>query len=376
MGRRDLLEKIVGTYCKAEPWNLPKRDEQLRIFVLRNNDIGDVILTTPLFNALKRRFPNCCLHVGIGDWNRPTLDCNPDVDETIPCNAPWHNKVSCRHSPNSPYGFLRSLKYIFLSTEARRLRRQKYHLAIDVLGSLEGTLLHKRVGIRNRMGAKGYGGGHSGCQNWRQFKLDENAGRSTLRYAEMLGLPAEELPENKPKIFLTKTELEEGKQHWPDGSFKTKKVVISTGAGFSEKCWPTEFFAELAKKLSAREDTTFLFVGSEKDARDGDRFTQEVPRLDNLAGEMTLRQTFGVIANADFVICNSTMFMHAAAAFEISTLVLLGPWYDSTKLHNAQWGHPNCTIMGPETSERHHNLTSVKEAFEHCSGVLGPTQKY
>ena len=53
MGRRDLLEKIVGTYCKAEPWNLPKRDEQLRIFVLRNNDIGDVILTTPLFNALK-----------------------------------------------------------------------------------------------------------------------------------------------------------------------------------------------------------------------------------------------------------------------------------------------------------------------------------
>ena len=67
MGRRDLLEKIVGTYCKAEPWNLPKRDEQLRIFVLRNNDIGDVILTTPLFNALKQRFPNCCLHVGIGD---------------------------------------------------------------------------------------------------------------------------------------------------------------------------------------------------------------------------------------------------------------------------------------------------------------------
>ena len=132
----------------------------------------------------------------------------------------------------------------------------------------------------------------------------------------------------------------------------------------------------ISQKAECKEDTTFLFVGSEKDARDGDRFTQEVPRLDNLAGKMTLRQTFAVIANADFVICNSTMFMHAAAAFEISTLVLLGPWYDSTKLHNAQWGHPNCTIMGQETSERHHNLTSVKEAFEHCSGVLGPTQKY
>ena len=92
------------------------------------------------------------------------------MDEIIHCNAPWHNKVSCRHSPNSPYGFLRSLAYIFLSKESMQIRGLRCHLAIDVLGSMEGTILHKRARIPNRMGAKGYGGGYSGCQKWRQFE--------------------------------------------------------------------------------------------------------------------------------------------------------------------------------------------------------------
>ena len=370
MNRRDLLEKLVGAYCRPQPWNLPKLGEPLRIFILRNNDIGDLIITTPLFSAIKQRFPNCRLLVGIGDWNRPILDGNPDVDETIQCNAPWHNKVSCHHSPNSPYGFLRSLRYIFFSNEARQIRQLRCHLAIDVLGSLEGTILHKHAGIPNRMGAKGYGGGYSGCQKWRQFKIDENASLSTLRYAEMLGVQQGDLPKLTPRLYLSSVEMCEGKGYWPVSNQDRKKVVISTGAGFKEKCWPAKNFKELAARLSNKDNLDLIFVGTQKEKNDGAEISRVVPGLRNLAGVTTLRETLAIVASSDFVICNSTMLMHAAAAFEIPSIVLLGQWYESGQLHHQQWGHKKCVVLGPEIKANKHNLTTVEEAFGHCLKVL------
>ena len=370
MSRRDLLEKLISEYCRPQPWNLPEVDKSLRIFVLRNNDIGDVILTTPLFRALKQRFPNCRLLVGIGDWNRPILEGNPDVDEIINCNAPWHNKVSCRHSPNSPSGFLRSLAYIFLSKESMQIRRLRCHLAIDVLGSLEGTILHKRARIPNRMGAKGYGGGYSGCQKWRQFKIDENASLSALRYAEMLGVRKEELPKLTPRLYLSATEIREGKRHWSVSNQNRKKVVIGTGGGFKEKCWPVKNFKELVSKLSRRGNLDIVLVGGQNEKSDSKEISKVAPRIRNLAGITTLRETLAIVASSDFVICNSSMLMHAAAAFEIPSLTLLGPWYDSAQLHHQQWGNKTCVVLGPQIELKQYNLTTAEEAFDHCLKVL------
>ena len=369
MAKRDVIEKLVGKFCRPESWKIQGNMERIKIFILRNNDIGDLVLTTPLFEALKQLFPNSRVQVGIGDWNRDILIGNPYVDEILPLNAPWHNKVSCKHSPNSPVGFLRSLGYIFFSKEARELGRQECNLGIDILGSLEGTLLMHGTGIQNRMGVRGYSGGYSGCQKWRQFKIDENAGRSTLRYAEMLGMSEIDLPDLRPQLYLTKEELEEGKASWSNQRGR-KKVAISTGAGFSEKCWPAENFCELAQKLYARGDVELIFLGSKKDRSNGEELKKAIPELRNIAGSTTLRETLAILAMANFVICNTTMFMHVAAAFEVPTLVLLGPWYDSVQLHHDQWGHNESTILGREISVGRHELTTVQEAFEHCSRIL------
>lgn len=370
MARRDSLEKFVGRLCKPGRWELPQPGEIFKIFILRNNDIGDLILTTPLFEALKKLFPNCQLLVGIGDWNQEILNDNPHVDELVPLNAPWHNKVSCRHSPNSKVGFLRSLGYIFFSREARQLRRRDCQLGIDVLGSLEGTLLLHRANIPNRMGAKGYSGGYSGCQKWRQFHIDENAGRSTLRYAEILGTKPVSIPALKPQLYLSDKELQAGTTLWSNQPGR-KKIIVSTGAGFPEKCWPVDKFKKLAEKLADRDDTELLFLGSKKDEADGEALANAIPRLLNLAGRTTLRETIAAVSCSDLVVCNTTMFMHVAAAFEVPTLVMLGPWYDSAQLHRDQWGHPCCTILGRETAQGRDRLATVQDAFEHCVQILG-----
>ena len=58
------------------------------IFVLRNNDLGDVLVTTPLLAGLRLAFPNAKVSIGVGKWARTLLEHNPDLDEIVDCNAP------------------------------------------------------------------------------------------------------------------------------------------------------------------------------------------------------------------------------------------------------------------------------------------------
>jgi ADP-heptose:LPS heptosyltransferase len=363
MGKRDAIEIFISKLCSPPKWGRIGTGEGLRILVLRNNDIGDLILTTPLFQALKVLYPGASVEIGIGDWNKGLLDRNPYVDKVVPFNAPWHNKVSCKHSPNSPLGFIKSMIYIFFSAEARELGIQRYGLGIDVLGSQEGGVLMHRCSIPRRMGARGYGGGHTACQTFREFKIDQSVSMSVLEYPSLLGMPPAKLPSPKPQIFLSKDELKSGLQKW-GGASKQKRIVISTGAGFREKCWPEESYSEVVVGLASDKGNVLAFVGSERDNRTGEHLRRSSPSLLNFAGKTSLRETFALIYHADVVICNSTMFMHVAAAFDIPNLVLLGPWYESAKLHMQQWGHPNTIIIGREISEGKHELATPLEVLQ------------
>jgi len=70
------------------------------------------------------------------------------------------------------------------------------------------------------------------------------------------------------------------------------------------------------------------------------------------------------VKSSDLVLSNSSVLMHAAAAFDVSNLVLLGEWYDSAALHHKQWGHKHTIVMGPEVSAQKKLITNPLEAFQ------------
>ncbi len=51
-----------------------------RLLIVRRDNIGDLVCTTPLFTALKRRFPAARLDVLVNSYNAPILEGNPDID--------------------------------------------------------------------------------------------------------------------------------------------------------------------------------------------------------------------------------------------------------------------------------------------------------
>lgn len=334
--KRDALELLVRTRAVFAPKARACPSEPRSIFVLRNNDIGDVLIITPLFEALRRRFPRARIVAGVGAWAAPVLEGNPHVDAVLPMNAPWHN------GQVRPQGLGSALRYIASSPEASALAALRCDIGIDVLGSPFGSLLLMRAGIPWRLGVRGYAGGHSAAQQCVEFDPLAHVGHAALRFAALLGETA--LPENRPQLFL-------------DASPASSAIVFAPGGSYAAKCWPEENFAALARSLGDHE---IVVLGGERDRTAGSQIAQVGAHVRDLTGRLALRESFAAIAAARLVVCNSSMAMHAAAAFHKPALVLLGPAISCATQHAAQWAYPETRLLSqPSVEDAHAQLRQL-----------------
>lgn len=361
--KRHLLEACVSLMARQARCleAIPAIPEA--ILVLRNNDLGDLLVVTPLFEALRRQFPKTRIVAGVGRWNVDVLIGNPYVDEVVLVNAPWHNKFVTGQSLKS------ALRYIWLSEESKKLAQHKFDVGIDVLGSQFGSLLMMHLGIPYRLGVRGYAGGHTGVQQCIDFDETVHAGRAALKFAELLG--ATYFPVCRPQIYLTDKERHVGSCQWVevDKIGAKRRIVIGPGGGFPEKCWPLPNFIHLVRMLETLGDVDIMVVGGTKDQGAAQETAAGSSITRSLAGMLSLRETFALVAAADLVITNSSMLMHTAAAFYVNTIVVLGDYFASASLHDKQWGYPNtCVSLG---KDRHvAEIASPTQAFETAGKYL------
>jgi len=334
--KRDFIEGFVRLRALFAPASECVPDAPRSIFVLRNNGIGDVLLVTPLLAALRQRYPSAKIVAGVGSWAMEVLQGNPDVDAVMRVNAPWGN----HNAP--PKSFSAVARYL-RSKEAQRIAAEKFDVGIDVMGSWQGSLLLMRAGIPWRLGVRGYAGGHTAAQACIDFHPQEQVAAMSLRFAALLG--AKQLPEPRPRLFL------DPEPH--------NAIVLAPGAGYAAKCWPLDHFEELVKKLAPRR---VMVIGSQNDAPLGAALRACGAHVDDRTGKLSLRETFCAIGGASLVLCNTSMAMHAAAAFKVPCVTLLGAEFPSAQEHAIQWGHPETRVLGREPE--HDQITRPEEAFE------------
>ncbi len=348
-----LLEALVHAVARPRAAR-PEAPES--IFVLRNNDVGDVLAITPLFDALRRRFPRARIAAGVGSWSAPVLEGNPHVSETLKVEAPWFNKYTRGVGPAGRFA------YILRSPEMEEIRDRGFDVGIDVVGTPWGSLLLSQAGIPYRLGVKGYAGGHTGVQDCVRYDPNESVSRSSLRFAEALG--ATDLPEARPQLFLGAEEREAGERLWSGGG--RRRIVVGPGGGLAVKLWPRERFAALVRRLAEWEDVDIVIVGGPMERGLAEELAAGGARA--LSG-LGLRETFALVAASHLVLCNSSMLLHVAAAFRRPSVALLGPSFPSASAHQAQWGYPGtCVSLGREIDQ---DLATPDEALAAAREVAG-----
>ena len=158
--------------------NRPKE----KIFILRNNDLGGVLVATPLIQGLRQAFPGASLSMGVGKWAFSLLENNPEIDQVIPCNAPWHNKSNCRHPANSRKPSWRGCFTFNVFEGSETLEIEGFSRGIGVLGSRQGSWLMRRAKIPRRFGVKGYAGGDGWCESCVVFREDRSVALAALDF--------------------------------------------------------------------------------------------------------------------------------------------------------------------------------------------------
>lgn len=359
--KKALLEGAVWSLSKLQGGSHTKPPQNpLSIFVLRNNGLGDLIVITPLFEALKKTFPHTQIIAGVGSWSEAILQNNPFVDHVLTINAPWHNPQTAKHSPNTLCGLWDSLCYIYTSKEVDALKSLQCSIGIDVLGSPQGSLLFLKAKIPYRMGIRGYAGGHSATQDCLRFDPTVHVGAFSLQFAKHLG--CHNLPENKPQIYLTSQEVSKAKHLWGAQGADKRKILVAPGGGYRSKCWPIGHYVELTRELAQDKNNILFIIGGAQEDDLAKNICQHAPNAHNLCGQASLRDTFAITSQSDVVLCNSSMLMHVGAAFSKKTLVLLGDEFSSASKHASLWGYPHSSrILGKDTD--HPYIYSPKEVL-------------
>lgn len=247
--------------------------------------------------------------------------------------------------------------YVLFSKESKNIRKKKFTHGIDVLGSRQGAWLMCRANIPNRFGVKGYAGGHNWCTKTIDFKEDKNVGRAALSFLKLLNINKK--IEARPEIYLTDKEFKKAERIWSEQNIK--KIIVAPGGGFPEKCWGEKNFTELTKNLNRKNKYKIIIIGTKDDEKKIKINTEE--NILNLCGKLTLRESAALVSKSDLVISNSSLCMHLAGAFKIPSLILLGDWYESAKLHHKQWGYPECKVYGKEISLNIKNILSTEKAL-------------
>jgi heptosyltransferase I len=115
-------------------------------------------------------------------------------------------------------------------------------------------------------------------------------------------------------------------EKWPE-IISRRWIVLQPGARWLNKRWPVENFAELARRLAARDsDLNFAILGGAEDEPLGHTLAQAVPdRCLDLTGKLSLPEMVEWIRLSELMVTNDTGPMHVAAALGKRVVALFGP---------------------------------------------------
>ena len=290
------------------------RETIRKILLVRGNfRMGDSVLASPAIILFRKNFPDATIDFVGSPMSRALF-------ENLPIDR--HYEVT-RRFPNAMWSYFALLK---------RLREQRYDLAVDVSGSQSamGAFIVGFSGARFRAGLRGK------RDRWLNVRLPRPAERNKYRslpaIIAALGLRSEP---TWPTVVLSDAEKAAGRRRLAAAGLAAGAVVgVFTGGRVSRaKRWPAENFIELAAALEARGVEVALFVGPEEKnliAFFSERLGRGVPVLfdPSVRGFAAM-----VAACALFITCDSGP-MHLACALRTRTVAIF------QKADDRHWGPP------------------------------------
>jgi ADP-heptose:LPS heptosyltransferase len=295
-----------------------------RVLLVRLDNLGDVLLTTPAFRAVRQALPEAHLALLAGPAGCEIGRLDPNVDETILYHAP--NEDVYFQLPQDPGRELAAVE---------ALRERNFDATIIFTSykqsALPAAYLCYLAGIPVRA-AGSFEGPGSLLTHRHRYEETIPPKHETLRGLELtqsLGFPSVE-PEMS---LLPRDEDEEGAARLLERHGVERLVLVHPGASASSRAYPPDRYREVVEGLAEQSGLPILVTGGP----DEEDLTRRVASSTGIAvgGETSFGEFAALVGRAAVVVTNNTGTSHVASVLKRPVVTVFagtnppkqwGPW--------------------------------------------------
>lgn len=323
------------------------------VLVIRRDNIGDLVCTTPLLTALRKHYPNAWIGALVNSYNAPVLDRNPDIDEVFS-----YQKLKHLEGGNTVIGALTRR-----AATLWNLRRKKIDLVVVAAGiqDTRGANLARWLSPRRIVQPL-------------PVRPDQHEVEHVFTAARDLGFddpipPLRVIPTSETVIAVREALYRAGM----DGIHPLIGVHIS--ARRPAQRWSTDHFAELVIALERRLGAATMLLWSPgleshpQHPGDDGKAAEIVARIGSNAkvlpyATQRLSDLVGALSICDVVVCSDGGAMHLAAGLQKPIACFFG---DSPVERWRPWGVPQVVLQAASHQAKD---ISIEEAVHATANLV------
>lgn len=274
------------------------------ILIVRNDSIGDVILSLPLAGLIKKNYPDCKVTFLLRNYTKDIANDHPNIDDVIILKED-NGKIPVWKNVN-------------------QLKKGSFDASIIVYPTFITALIIFLARVKFRVGS-GYRW-YSFLFNKKVFEHRKYSEKHELEYnvnlLKVFGIEENITTENVPfDIHINKTSMEKVNKALTDTGveFDKKTIIVHPGSGGSSIDLPIEKFTQLVKNLSLLNQVNIIITGNENEKNICNTISANTNAID-LSGKFNLSEIICLISLSDIFISNSTGPIHIAAVLGKSTV--------------------------------------------------------
>lgn len=277
-----------------------------KILIVRTDRMGDVVLTTPTFKALRLAYPQAFIAILVTPFTQDIVQGNPYIDEILVDDRKGRHK-----------GFIGFLQF------ARLLRRHEFDAAFIFHTKRRYNLACFIAGILTRIGYKN--------DKWGFLLthpvLDTRAlgVKHEVDYCLDL-LRAVGIDHKNPEICIpNQKDAELFAQQLFDKELLVEGQVIAIHAGASDatKIWPAKMFAQLINSLHQRYLFKIILIGGVESISIVNEVKQGIQgSVIDVTGKISVGQMASVLKRCRMLISNDSGPVHVASGVGIDVISL------------------------------------------------------
>lgn len=291
-----------------------------RVLLMLTTGLGDAVLSTPVFPALRSALPAARTALFCRSAWAPLFRSDPDIDTVIPYYGKYRRFFPTVAALRS---FAPELTVVLHGNDPdiiplAFLAGSRHIVRVPTRGTRYEFLLANRARVQDATTVQG-------------LHYVENR----LRVLDTLGIPA---AGTAPRISLDPRRLAAAGEGLATRLQGAPYWVLHAHAADPYKCWPSYKVRELL--VQARHDCpqhAVLLTGSGGDARELAALAAGVQGVHCVAGEFDVEGTAAVLAGAACVVAPDTGILHLAAALDRPVVGLYAPTFS--------------TLVGPRTRQ-------------------------